>query len=129
MEPESPAKKSIAKDIDCLRILPLNKMLEHSQLPPYIQDVLPDNCSYMFSSFEYLCEHTKAFHATMFINVHSEEMAKQWLKEHEHQTDVTYRITRGVPIKGQKVLYKTIRHCQHKKTAIKELIKASKYHQ
>ena len=67
--------------------------------------------------------------ATMFINVHSEEMAKQWLKEHEHQTDVTYRITRGVPIKGQKVLYKTIRHCQHKKTAIKELIKASKFHQ
>ena len=130
MEPESPAKKSIAKDIDCLRrILPLNKKLEHSQLPPYIQDVLPDNCSYMFSSFEYLCEHTKAFHATMFINVYSEEMAKQWLKEHEHQTDVTYRITRGVPIKGQKVLYKTIRHCQHKKTAIKELIKASKFHQ
>ena len=117
MEPESPAKKSIAKDIDCLRILPLNKKLEHSQLPPYIQDVLPDNCSYMFSSFEYLCEHTKAFHANMFINVHSEEMAKQWLKEHEHQTDVTYRITRGVPIKGQKVLYKTIRHCQHKKNS------------
>ena len=63
MEP----KKSIAKDIDCLRILPLNKKLEHSQLPPYIQDVLPDNCSYMFSSFEYLCKHTKAFRATMFI--------------------------------------------------------------
>ena len=124
-EPESPAKKSIAKDIDCLRILPLNKKLEHSQLPPYIQDVLPDNCSYMFSGFEYLCEHTKAFCATMFINVHSEEMAKQWLKEKENKKDVTYRITRGVPIKEQKVLYKTIRHCQHKR---KQPLKSSSKH-
>ena len=51
----------------------------------------------------------------MFINVHCEEMAKQWLSQHEDQTDVTYRITRGVPVKGQKVLYKSVRHCQHKR--------------
>ena len=42
-------------------------------------------------------------------------MAKQWLSQYEDQTDVTYRITRGVPVKGQKVLYKSVRHCQHKR--------------
>ena len=82
------------------------KQLEHSQLPSYIQDILPDDYSYMFSNFEYLCEHTKEFCVTMFINIHSEEMAKQWLMEHEHQGDVTYRVTRGVPIKGQRCFTK-----------------------
>ena len=104
-ECKSLASNTIAtKEADSSRVLPLNTKIKHSQLPCYIQDVLPDKYSYQFSSFEYLCEHNKAFHATMLINVHSEEMAKQWLKEHEHQTDVTYHITRGVPIKGQKVL-------------------------
>jgi GH24 family phage-related lysozyme (muramidase) len=40
--------------------------------------------------------------------------AADWIADFEGQTKTTYRITRGVKTMGIKVVYKIIRHCQHK---------------
>jgi len=52
---------------------------------------------------------------TILINVTTQDRAIQWIHDFEEQTKTTFRITRGVKVTGKKVIYKTIRHCQHKR--------------
>jgi len=93
----------------------LNQQLQHSQLPSDLQQIMPVDYTYFFTKFQNINHHNYAFSSTVFTNVFTEQEAKEWLSELQHQTDVTYRVTRGVQIKGQKIIYKTIRHCQHKR--------------
>ena len=102
----------------------MNKQLKHSQLPVYLQHVLPADYTYIFTKFQIIHHDNSAFSSTIFTDIHTEEEAKQWISTLEHQTDVTYRITRGVQTKGQKIIYKTIRHCQHKR---KQPVKTAKH--
>ena len=56
-----------------------------------------------------------AFSATIFINTASEEVATEWIKDLEAYTATTYRVTRGNRVKGCRILYKSDRHCKHKR--------------
>ena len=49
------------------------------------------------------------------MNVTSEDETQKWIMNLEQYTDTTYRITRGIQTKGKRLIYKTIRHCQHKR--------------
>ena len=74
LERKSLSGKNRAKCSPKSTIVTLHITLKHSQLPPYMQDVLPDDYTYLFTSFEHLCEKTNAFQVTMFINA-----VRKWL--------------------------------------------------
>ena len=96
--------------------IPLQKKLSHDELPSTIATVLPKGYSYIFKAYEPLTSenHNAPFLGTFFTNVKSEPEAVMWIQQFEAHTETTYRITRGVKVKGERILYKTIRHCQHK---------------
>ena len=85
-------------------------------LPPLLAAVLPKGYSYLFKTLHYIKNPTDlAFSATIYINIMSEEGATKWIKDLEGYTATTYRVTRGNCVKGFRVLYKSDRHCQHKR--------------
>ena len=53
----------------------------------------------------------------------SPDDAMQWIGDMQARTKTTYRVTRGVKTKGKKIVFKTIRHCQHKRKATKRPLK------
>ena len=112
--PSPPPYSPIPKH-DIVIDLDLNTKYTNEQLPPPIAAVLPSGYSYMFKTFQYIDNSTDlAFSATIFINITSEEGATKWIQDLEDYTATTYRLTRGNR-KGYRVLYKSDRHCQHKR--------------
>ena len=92
------------------------------QLPPLLSSVLPKGYTYIFQRLNYTQNSNNlAFSATIFINTASEAGATEWIKDLEAYTATTYRVTRGNRVKGCRILYKSDRHCQHKRK------KSSKY--
>ena len=53
--------------------------------------------------------------ALVFTDVTSQCKAMQWIEDLQDQTKTTFRVTRGTKVVGKKILYKTVRHCQHKR--------------
>ena len=51
---------------------------------------------------------TVAFSSTMYIDVHSEVEASNWIKDFEYHTDTTDRITGGVQAKGKRYSMKLL---------------------
>ena len=101
--------------------MPLHNILEHYQLPPHISDVLPDQYTYIFTQYQSLSlDNTCAFTATIYVDTTSESEATKWIVDLENYTATTFRITRGTKTTGQRILYKTIRHCQHKRKKSKK---------
>ena len=62
----------------------------------------------------------QAFVSRVLFNVLNECAATEWLKAFENHTKTTYRVTRGSKFKGKRILYKTERHCQHKRKESKK---------
>ena len=99
----------------------LDIVLLHCQLPPILMDVFPTSYRYNFKSFETnVSENIPPFTAVVQINVETEEKALQWIKDLENHTSITYRVTRGNKCKGKKIIFKTDRHCQHKRKKLSE---------
>ena len=65
----------------------MNEQLKHSQLPVYLQHVLPADYTYIFTKFQIIHHDNSAFSSTIFTDIHTEEEAKQWISTLEHQTD------------------------------------------
>ena len=93
----------------------LQQAVSHCQLPPCISNLLPTNYTYIFEFFRQLDGQQVAFDAKFYIDVNTEIGAKKWMCEFEEKTSTTYRITKGTKTLGKKVLYKTVRHCMHKR--------------
>ena len=64
--------------------------------------------------------------AILLTDVQSETEATQWIQEFYDHTSTTYRITRGTKTKGKRLLYKTVRHCQHKRKHSNNTLKRTK---
>ena len=99
---------------------PLNQVLFHEDLPPLLSIILPPSYTYHFLEFSWTSNSVKeAFHSRVLINVPDESTATEWLQTFENHNNTTYRVTRGSRFSGKRVLYKTERHCQHKRKANK----------
>ena len=93
----------------------LQQAVSHCQLPPPISNLLPTNYTYIFKFFRQLDGQEVAFDTKFYVNVNTEIGAKKWMREFEEKTSTTYQITKGTKTLGKKVLYKTVRHCMHKR--------------
>ena len=49
--------------------------------------------------------------------------ATQWLQEFFDHTKTTYTVTRGTKTSGKRLLYKSVRHCQHKRKPSNKTVK------
>ena len=100
----------------------LHKLLSQYQLPTLLMDVFPPSYQYVFKSFEAKTSSiVPSFSASVCINnVTTEGQAVQWIKDLEDHTSTTYRISRGNQCKGKRIVYKTDRHCQHKRKKLSE---------
>lgn len=103
--------------------VPIKQITMHSQLPPAVSELLPVNYTYILETFTQLDSHHVAFDTKFCVNIKTEIEAKQWISEFEHSTDTTYRITKGTKTLGKRILYKTVRHCQHKRKKSNKLPK------
>ena len=68
-----------------------------------------------FRTFSYRGPSSIAFSATFLVNARTEKDATTWIQNLEEHTTTTFRITRTYCVKGSRILYKTDRHCQHKR--------------
>ena len=93
--PSAPPFSPITTKQDLSICIPINKVTSHSQLPELICSLLPSNFTYTFESFTPLNNHYDAFNSTFYVNIKTENEAKQWISQFEQQTSTTYRITKG----------------------------------
>lgn len=86
-------------------------------------DFLPSGYDYMIDAYEELTTETFlgapsfAFQALFWVNLETSEDVQSWIQQLQEMTRTTFRITNGTShcMKGKKVIYKTNRHCQHKR--------------
>ena len=95
--------------------IPLNQDVSSTQLHHSIRLLLPQNCKYRFEQFTQHNGQELSFNTKFNINIKTESDALQWLSEFENCSGTTFRITKGTTTKGKRLLYKTCRHCQHKR--------------
>ena len=91
----------------------------HDNLSPLLHEILPNSCTYIFQSV-HIDQNCSACSATFFVNIHSQDGAKEWIENLQDKTKTTYR---GAFTKGERILFKTIRHCQHKRKPAKRILK------
>ncbi len=99
----------------------LHHILTHDSLPPLLHEILPQPYTYYFQSISIGCN--LSFSGTFLTNSTSKDSAVKWISEFQENTKTTYRITRGVQSKGKIIMYKTMRHCQHKRKPTKRTLK------
>ncbi|CAG8460217.1 4161_t:CDS:2 [Acaulospora colombiana] len=91
----------------------------HEQLPHFLQQVLPDNYTYIIKSYKELeLENfpgapTAAFDSTFYVNISSAEAIEEWRTAFHNKTGTIFRITRADKVKGIKVIYHKDFHCRH----------------
>ncbi len=100
----------------------IGSTIEHNDLPPILHGLLPISYNYIFRNIT-MAKNGSACSVTFLTNAISQASATQWIADFQERTKTTYRITRGVQSKGKRVLYKTIRHCQHKRKSTKRMLK------
>ncbi|CAG8497691.1 7871_t:CDS:2, partial [Paraglomus occultum] len=90
-----------------------------NQLPPYLQNVLPDNYTYIIKSYKELPLHNfdgapnASFDAQFYINIASQDEIEAWRAAFHAKTGTIFRITRADKVKGIKVIYHKDFHCRH----------------
>ena len=104
----------------------LHCILPCDDLPPLLSNTLPPSYTYRFQEFSMVSNSSnQAFDSRVLINVMNESTTTEWLKAFENHTNTTYRVTRGSKFQGKRILYKTERHCQHKRKDSKKISKCT----
>ncbi|CAG8582026.1 8734_t:CDS:2 [Diversispora eburnea] len=91
----------------------------HEQLPHFLQQVLPDNYTYIIKSYKELDLENfpgappAAFDSTFYVNIASAEAIEEWRTAFHNKTGTIFRITRADKVKGIKVIYHKDFHCRH----------------
>ncbi|CAB5200042.1 hypothetical protein RhiirA5_501944 [Rhizophagus irregularis] len=91
----------------------------YQQLPNFLQQVLPDNYTYIIKSYKELeletfpGAPTAAFDSTFYVNIASSEAIEEWRTAFHNKTGTIFRITRADKVKGIKVIYHKDFHCRH----------------
>ncbi|CAG8608629.1 104_t:CDS:2 [Funneliformis mosseae] len=91
----------------------------YQQLPHFLQQVLPDNYTYIIKSYKELelesfsGAPTAAFDSTFYVNIASSEAIEEWRSAFHNKTGTIFRITRADKVKGIKVIYHKDFHCRH----------------
>ena len=91
----------------------------NSEIPHEIAYLFPDSYNYIVDQYtrhtpkSFLGAETQTFSLQAWINAEDQTKAVQWIDDFEKTSKTTYRITRGTQISGQRILFKTVRHCQH----------------
>ncbi|CAG8591719.1 16346_t:CDS:2 [Acaulospora morrowiae] len=89
------------------------------QLPHFLQQVLPDNYTYIIKSYKELELENfpgapmAAFDSTFYVNISSAEAIEEWRTAFHNKTGTIFRITRADKVKGIKVIYHKDFHCRH----------------
>ena len=100
----------------------LGHIIAHDYLPPLLHEILPPAYTYIFQKISFNPSNL-ACCTTFLINSPSQESATKWITDFQEQNKTTYRITRGTQCKGKRIIYKTVRHCQHKRKKSKRTLK------
>ena len=87
-----------------------------------LMDFMLQNYNYIIDNFQEIGTETSlgappfAFEVHLWLNIDTAIDAQTWRRKLEEKMKTTYRVTKGTSYRmtGQKVVYKTIRHCQHK---------------
>ena len=116
---QSGSSKNAVNGFDIETELPAtDSILNHENLPPLLSTILSPEHSYIFESVSITKgDITNSFvcSAVFLPNVNSQTGATQWIQDFYDRTKTTYRTSRGTKTSGKRLLYKTMRHCQHKR--------------
>jgi hypothetical protein len=88
-----------------------------------LMDYIPQHHNYMIENFQeianerFLGAPLFSFEVHLWLEIDTAIEVQTWIQQLEEKTKATYRVTKGTSywMKGKKVVYKTIRHCQHKR--------------
>lgn len=89
-------------------------------MPEVLKPILPENYTYLIQNFNDLppCRTQENFEIPnfkldMFVDVDSEEEAHKWFTEFQSWSKTTMTETKGFEIKGNRVIFRELRHCIH----------------
>ena len=94
-------------------------VLKWNELTASLQYVLPpgEQYTYVVETYDKIDDAPSSdsphFSATIGINLHTEEGAKQWMEEMCNHSKCTYRVTKTVKSCAKRVKCKFVKHCQH----------------
>lgn len=123
----SPSTAQSESDIDLEFEKPdIGCIIDHSELPPLLHAILPKQYTYLFQNVQISKDEECGLvcSADILTNVVvSQKSALQWITDFEEQTKTTFRVTRGTKVRGTRIIFKTMRHCQHKRKASNRALK------
>ena len=98
-----------------------NEVVEGYQraLPAEIQELFPTQYEYIVESYtkhqleSFLGAEMHNFTLRVWTNCPSQSVAIKWIEEFQKISKTAYRVTRGSQTSGRRIIFKTIRHCQH----------------
>ena len=103
-------------------------------IPTSVKQLLPSEYDYLIECYtehkpeNFLGAEITNFTMCVWANVHCESEAVKWINDFEEVSKTTYRVSTGSQITGQRLLFKTVRHCHHyrKKRILSQLSKENK---
>lgn len=91
-----------------------------SDLPFPLQQILPSNYTYQIENYIELEPILTSENITIgqietdfYVNINTKESALKWLDEFQEISKTTMRLTRTYITKGQRVVFRELRHCIH----------------
>ena len=118
VSPPQPLRSSSPTSLDLdLEMPDIGCITSHDDLPPLLHEILPREHTYIFKEVKisYNSDCGLLCSAIILTDVTMENSAVQWIHDLEEGTKTTFRITRGAMVTGKRIIFKTIRHCQHKR--------------
>ena len=89
------------------------------QIRHEIAYLFPDSYNYIVDQYtrhtleSFLGAETQTYSLQAWINAEDQTKAVQWIEDFEKTSKTTHRVTQGTQISRQRILFKTVRHCQH----------------
>ena len=91
-------------------------------LPSFLRSIFPSSYSYIIQNVNKLPPYRTEenfeidqFKVNAFVNVTIAESAKIWFSAFEGHSKTTMPQTKGYEIKGERVIFRQLRHCIHSK--------------
>src|SRR5256885_2235733 len=96
----------------------MSTIIDNQQPPHFLQQVLPDNYTYIIKSYKELELGTfpgapaAAFDSTFYVNIASSDAIEEWRTAFHDKTGTRFCITNTGRVTGKKVMYNRNFRCQ-----------------
>jgi len=111
---------NVLKNLKVLINYVIQDQINSSNLPTPLRQILPSNYLYQIENYSELEPIITSesviigqIIVDLFTNIDTKDGALKWLEEFQQKSKTTMRLTRTYPVKGNKVIFREMRHCIH----------------